>query len=52
VGVQTEKFRDLAITTQLERFQTGVQTPLLFVEHAGKQNDRRPKFVGNMAGRL
>jgi len=23
----------------------------LFIEHAGKQNDRRPKFVGNIAGR-
>jgi hypothetical protein len=51
VGVKTEQFRDLTITTQLERFQTGVQTPLLFVQQAGKQNNRRPKLVGNIAGR-
>jgi hypothetical protein len=49
VGGQTEQFRDLPITTQPERFQTGVQTPLLFVEQVGKQNDRRPKLVGDIA---
>jgi hypothetical protein len=46
-----EKFRDLAISTQLERFQTGIQTTLLFVEGAGEQDNRRPKVLGNETGR-
>ena len=49
--VQTEKFGDLAVATQLERFETGVQAPLLFVKQAGKQDNRRPHFIGNIAGR-
>ena len=46
-----EKFRDLAISTQVERFQAGIQPPLLFVESAGEQDNRRPKFIGDEAGR-
>jgi hypothetical protein len=37
-----KKVSDLAVSTQLERFQASVQTPLLFVEQAGKQDNRRP----------
>jgi hypothetical protein len=41
-----EKIGDLAVSTQLERCQAGVQTPLLFVEHTGEQDNRRMKFIG------
>ena len=42
--IQAEKVRNLAISAQLERLQTGVQTSLLFVEQAGEQDNRRPQF--------
>jgi len=51
VRVQTEEFRNLAISAQLKRLQTSVQTTLLFVEQAREQDNRRPQFVGNIAGR-
>jgi hypothetical protein len=51
VRVQAEKFRNPAISAQLEGLQAGVQTPLSFVEHAGKQDNRRPQFVGKTAVR-
>jgi hypothetical protein len=49
VRVQLEKFGNLMVpaTTQLERLQAGVQTPLLFVERTPEQDDSRPQFVGN-----
>jgi hypothetical protein len=44
-----EKVSDLAVSAQLERFQASVQTPLFFVEQAGKQDNRRPQFIGRRA---
>ena len=46
VRVQVEKVGDLAVSTQLERFQASVQTPLLFIEQAGKQHNRCSQFIG------
>jgi hypothetical protein len=37
-----KKVGDLSVSTQLERFQASVQTPLLFVEQAGKQDNCSP----------
>ena len=41
-----KEFCNLAISTQLQRFQAGIQTPLPFIEHAGEQDNRRPEFIG------
>jgi hypothetical protein len=50
VRVQAEKFRNPAISAQLERLQAGVQTPLSFVKQTGEQDNRSPQFVGNITG--
>jgi hypothetical protein len=41
----------LAITAQLERLQTGVQTTLLFVEQTGEQDNGSSQFVRNTGDR-
>ena len=41
-----EKVGNLTISTQLQRFQASIQTPLPFIEHAGEQDNRRPEFIG------
>jgi hypothetical protein len=52
VRVQLQKFGDLPISAapQLERLQTRVQAPLLFVEQTGEQDDSRVQFVGSLLG--
>jgi hypothetical protein len=47
MGVQIQKLGQLTITAmaQFERFQSGVQPPLLFVEQTIEQQDRGFQFV-------
>src|SRR5580700_11797163 len=45
-----EKVGDLTVSAQLKRFHASVQPPLLFVEDAGEQDNRRPKLIGRSGG--
>jgi hypothetical protein len=46
--VDAKKIGYLSISpiTDFKRFQTGIYTPLLFIEHCKKQNNRRFKLMG------
>lgn len=50
VRIQVQKIGQLPIAPmpQLERFQSCIQTALLFIEQAVEQENRRPKFVGHL----